>query len=159
RAGGTQQEERALHRAPRLPQNGAARVDSPGEGEPMSKAKAVRRTIRRLLLAAPAVQLFSCGPLDVKRTFPLSEAVFADGGTDTSTDCTELCKTIVLHQMYTGGTFSTIKGCMFTTTDGGMPGVFCEFTLPAEGRLPPGEVQWRSALGAHPVGLLFAGAT
>jgi hypothetical protein len=115
----------------------------------MRSANTVRKTIFGLLLA--------CGPIEDKKTFPLSDAVYPDGGVDTSSDCREVCQTILQHEGYSS--FSTIKGCSFVTTDAGTPGVYCDFTVPSEGRIPPGRVAWSRRLrSSHPVGLLFAAA-
>src|SRR5262252_10338846 len=115
----------------------------------MRSASTVSKTIFGLLLA--------CGPIEDKKTFPRSDAIYPDGGVDTSSDCHEVCKTILEHDGYSS--FSTIKGCSFVTTDAGTPGVYCDFTVPSEGRLPAARVAWHRHLqGRHPVGLFFASA-
>ena len=113
----------------------------------MNKANALRRAIRQLLLAAPAIPLIiGCGPIERDDTFPLP-----DGGV--ITNCEDVCKEIL--QL---GPNDRLKSCSFETTDAGTPGVHCEWTQPSLGRVPPGLVAARGRARGRSVGHFFAGA-
>jgi hypothetical protein len=126
--------------------------------------KQVRRAIKRLMLAAPVIPaLIHCGPIQGSRAFPLGDAVFSDGGLDTSADCMELCRTILLHEGFSD--FSKVLSCNFldggspSADGGGGPEVDCRYQTPWAGRTPPGLVLARHSAVPHPVGKLFARAS